>query len=131
MPFKSCELLSVTSPPAGGRVDIENQGKHLRCAVLQLVYLRLMILQGSNIEIGGHGGLMVKRVAQRLFLSAMGQLAFQSLQNLSEALIQESHGFIFKVHTTPRWGTVWIGSVFFVTLPHMHAPTLTAAISWL
>ena len=38
-------------------MDIENQRKSLRCAVLQLVYLRLMILQGSNIEIGGHGGL--------------------------------------------------------------------------
>ena len=83
-------------------MDIENQRKSLRCAVLQLVYLRLMILQGSNIEIGGHGGLMVKRVAQRLFLSAMGQLAFQSLQNLSEALIQESHGFIYTLSLRPR-----------------------------
>ena len=39
-----CELLSVTSPPAGGRVDIENQRKSLRCAVLQLVYLLLMMV---------------------------------------------------------------------------------------
>ena len=56
----------------------------------------------ENFRTSGLGGLMVKRVAQRLFLSAMGELAFQSLRNLSEVLIQESHGFIYTLPLRPR-----------------------------
>ena len=91
------------SPPAGGRVDIENQRKSLRCAVLQLVYLRLMILQRSNMEIGGAGGRKDKKY--QLLLCAFHEFEFLSLSITAAGIASPnfSCATIFSFHDSVAW----------------------------